>query len=88
MLKVFNFQYFHMQNILTDDQYEILEALLPRNTNKKKAGRPSSLPDRVALEGMLYVLSTGCQWRKLPKEYGRWHTVYTRYVRWVSSGVF
>lgn len=77
-----------MEYILSDDQYSVLEALLPRNTNRKKAGRPPILPDRVALEGMLYVLSTGCQWRKLPGEYGKWHTVYTRYVRWVSSGVF
>lgn len=77
-----------MQNILTDDQYAVVEKLLPRNTNAKKAGRPSSISDQVALEWMLYALSTGCQWRKLPESYGNWHTVYTRYTRWVSSWVF
>ncbi len=85
ILKDTNLQYYFMQNILTEDQYSVVEKILPRNTNTKKAGRPSKLSDQVALEGMLYVLTTGCQWRKLPDCYGNWHTVYTRYVRWMSS---
>ena len=31
---------------------------------------------------------TGAQWRHLPDEYGKWNSVFRRYRRWVSTGVF
>ncbi|WP_368042635.1 transposase [Paraburkholderia atlantica] len=31
---------------------------------------------------------TGCPWRDLPKEVGRWHTVYMRFSRWRRKGVW
>ena len=29
-----------------------------------------------------YVAENGCKWRALPKEYGKWHTIYMRMNRW------
>jgi transposase len=40
-----------------------------------------------AMRAILYVAENGCKWRKLPKEYGNWHTVYTRMSRWSKNGV-
>jgi transposase len=40
------------------------------------------------LEAIFYVLRTGCSWRDVPDMYGKWYTVYMRYVRWMESGVF
>jgi transposase len=40
------------------------------------------------LEGILYVLRTGPPWRDLPKAYGRWHTIYMRWQRWIEGGVW
>jgi hypothetical protein len=51
---------------LTDVQWEHLQPLLPPG---KKEGRPRA-DDRRTLDGILYVLRTGCRWRDLPPRYG------------------
>ena len=38
--------------------------------------------------GVLYVLRTGIPWRDLPRCFGAWHTVYTRFKRWSENGLF
>ena len=43
---------------------------------------------RQEVNGILYVLKTGCQWRMLPKEFGHWAKVYARFRRWRLSGVW
>jgi transposase len=39
------------------------------------------------LNAILYLAENGCKWRALPKEFGVWHTIYTRMNRWAKSGV-
>lgn len=39
------------------------------------------------VNAMLYIAEHGCKWRRLPKRFGNWHTVYTRMRRWAKSGV-
>ena len=39
------------------------------------------------LNAILHVLENGCKWRALPKEFGNWHTIYTRMNRWSKNGV-
>lgn len=36
----------------------------------------------------MWIARTGSQWRHLPDEYGKWNSVFRRYWRWVSTGVF
>jgi transposase len=43
---------------------------------------------RKVLEGILYVLRTGCQWKMLPKEYGSGSTCHRRFQQWSRSKVF
>jgi transposase len=40
------------------------------------------------LSAMVYVLRTGVPWRDLPRDYGPWASVYTRYRRWCARGLF
>jgi transposase len=40
------------------------------------------------VEAMIYVLRTGCPWRDLPKAFGSWSSVYTRWSRWSQAGVW
>ncbi|MBI5688992.1 MAG: IS5 family transposase, partial [Verrucomicrobia bacterium] len=35
-----------------------------------------------------YVLRTGCPWRDVPREFGPWSSVYTRWRRWCDSGLW
>ena len=55
--------------LVTDELWEIVEPLLPKEPPKPKGGRPR-VPDRAALTGILFVLKTGIPWEYLPKEMG------------------
>lgn len=52
---------------LTDEQWRHLEPLLP--SPRKGRGRPRA-DNRNTLNGILYVLRTGCRWQDVPREYG------------------
>ena len=52
---------------LSDQQWEIIRELLP--TNPQGRGRPVEIDLREAVNGMLYVAKTGCQWENLPDEF-------------------
>lgn len=39
------------------------------------------------INAILYVAENGCKWRSLPKEFGNWHSIYTRMSRWSKKGV-
>ena len=38
------------------------------------------------VNGILYQLKTGCQWRDLPSEFPKWQTVYSQFRRWRLTG--
>ena len=46
-----------------------------------------SMDNLSILNAFLYVAENGCKWRRLPSNYGNWHTVYTRINRWAKAGV-
>ena len=55
--------------LLSDDLWDAIEPLLPRHKPSPKGGRPP-VSDRVAFNGILFVLKTGIQWEDLPPEMG------------------
>ena len=72
---------------LSDDQYRLLVAFIPP---AKPGGRPRTTDMRRLLDGLFYVVRTGCQWRHLPPPpaFPPWSTVY-RYVRaFLTAGVW
>lgn len=70
---------------LTDKEWELLEPLLPP---KASTGRPRS-DDRKTVNGILYVLSTGCRWRDLsPERYGSGKTCWYRFKQWRDLGLW
>jgi putative transposase len=68
---------------LTDAQWRILEPLLPP---PKSGGRPRSVDLREVVNGLLYVLGTGCPWRSLPHDLPPWPTVWTYFRQWRDDG--
>lgn len=66
------------------DWERIKDKLPPENTGE---GRPSK-PNRVMLNGMLWINKTGAPWRGLPDRYGSWQTVYSRFNLWSKNDVF
>ena len=69
---------------LTDEQFALVEPFLPK---PKRMGRPPADP-RAVLNGILYLVRTGCQWRLLPKDFPPWSTVHTWYRRWRRDGTW
>jgi len=50
---------------LTNEEWGHLEHLIPP---AKRGGRPREIDEREVVNGLLYVLSTGCQWRYIPRD--------------------
>ena len=73
-----------LYEVTMDKFKELIEPIIIKNLNK--TGRPSKISHYNF--GVLYVLRTGIAWRDMPKNYGNWHTIYTRYKRWCESGFF
>jgi len=66
---------------ITTEQYEAISELFPKHRGNV------GLDNLAVLNAVLYVLENGCKWRRLPKEFGNWHTIYTRISRWAKAGV-
>jgi transposase/quinol monooxygenase YgiN len=62
-------------------------AVIPQLPARGARGRPRA-DDRRTLDGILYVLRTGCRWRDLPPCYGDPVTCWRRFTRWESDGTW
>jgi len=59
---------------LTDAEWALAKAEIPR---AKPGGNKRTVDEREVMNGLMYVLSTGCQWRALPKDLPPRSTVTT-----------
>jgi transposase len=64
---------------LTDAEWDLVKRRIPR---AKRGGRKREVVVRDVLNGVLYVLSTACQWRALPKDLPPRSTVHGYLQRW------
>ncbi|WP_309302911.1 IS5 family transposase [Streptomyces sp. PT12] len=71
---------------LTDQQWALVEPLLPPPRTGPKGGRREKHPRRRIVEAILYLARTGCQWRYLPRDFPPWPTVYWYFTRWHDDG--
>ncbi len=68
---------------LTDAEWAVLAPMIPP---AKPGGRRRSVNLREVVNGILYVLSTGCQWRALPTDLPPRSTVYDYLDLWRWDG--
>ena len=68
---------------LNEAEWAVLAPLIPP---AKPGGRPRSVDPRRIVNGIFYVLRTGCAWRYLPREYGPWSTTYWYFRQWRQDG--
>jgi transposase len=62
---------------LTDEEYALIEPFLPPGRNVSR---------RSLVNGILYVLTTGCQWRQLPKDFPPRSTTHDDFVELQCTG--
>ena len=68
---------------LTDAEWALVEPLIPP---ARRGGRKRTVDVREVLNGILYVLATGCQWRALPKDLPPRSTVHDYLTLWAWDG--
>ena len=66
---------------IPNDLWDEFKQILPPEKQAETVGRPA-VPYRRVLDGILYVLRTGCQWKKVPKEYASGSTCHSRFQEW------
>ena len=67
---------------LTDAEWALVAPLIPR---AKRGGNKRQVDIRNVLNGVLYVLSTGCQWRAIPTDLPPRSTVHGYLERWIGD---
>ncbi len=70
---------------LTDAQWEILEPLIPALAED---ATHVSYERREIVNGILYVLRSGCPWRLAPHDLPAWGTLYWYFRTWRNEGVW
>lgn len=70
---------------VTDAQWEELAPLFP---SARRRGRRRTRDQREVVNGILYVLRTGCAWRMVPHDFPPWGTLWWYFRRWRLDGTW
>lgn len=72
---------------LTDAEWSLLAPLIPETRSGAQGGRPPE-DRREIINGIRYVLRSGCAWRLVPHDLPKWGTCYYYFRTWKISGVW
>lgn len=70
---------------VTDGQWRLIGPLIPPPL---PGGRPRGVDLREVVNGILYVVRTGCSWRQVPHDFPPWITVYYYFRRFERDGTW
>jgi transposase len=68
---------------VTEEEWRQVAALIP---SARRGGCPRTGDIREVLNGLLYVLSSGCQWRAIPTDLPPRSTIFDYLGRWQADG--
>ena len=68
---------------VTDEEWGHIASLIPP---AKRGGRKRSVDVREVVNGLMYILSTGCQWRAVPKDLPPRSTLFEYFDLWDYDG--
>jgi len=74
------------KRMLTDEHWARIAALFPEHPPSPKGGRPR-IPDRDCLEGILWLVRTGCRWQDIPVDLPSGSTCWRRLHEWAGAGI-
>lgn len=70
---------------LSDEEWRLINGLIPK---KPRVGRPRTVSMRAVIDGIFYVLHTGCPWRFLPHSYPHPEVCFYYFSKWSEQGVW
>ena len=70
---------------LSNKQWDFMKDLFVR---QKTVGRPRIINERSVLNGILYIVKTGCQWDMLPNDFPPKSTVFYYFQKWCLDGTW
>jgi putative transposase len=74
---------------LSDAEWELLQPLIhPADAKRGRGRRREAHSARACLDGIRYVLKTGCQWSLLPRDFPPKSTVHDALARWTEQGLW
>src|SRR5690349_21797336 len=73
-----------MGDELMEEQWTWIDPNLPK---PKRMGRPRA-GDRNTINGILFVMRTGCRWKDVPRKFGWGSTCWRRLKAWQEEGVW
>lgn len=68
---------------VTDTEWEVIASLIPP---ARRGGCQRTVNIREVFNGVLYILSTGCQWRAIPQDLPPRSTLFEYLARWEADG--
>ena len=68
---------------LTEAEWGLVGSLIPP---AKRGGNRRTVDIREVVNGLMYILSTGCQWRAIPKDLPPSTTIHDYFRRWTDDG--
>jgi transposase len=73
---------------IPDELCNKIKSIFPKDNPLRTVGGRPIVRYRKVIDGIIYVLRTGCQWKMLPKEYGSGSTCHRRFQEWNGLDVF
>ncbi len=70
---------------LTDREWGLISPCLP---GPRRLGRPRSTDLREVVNALLYIATTGCQWRMMPRDFPPFTTVQSYFYEWRATGLW
>jgi transposase len=80
---LYNRDHLRYPSDLTDAEWGLIKDLIPP---AKRGGRKRTINEREVVNGIMYILGTGCQWRALPKDLPPRSTVHDYLDLWQWDG--
>jgi transposase len=81
--KLYDRSHLRYPSDLTDEEWELVKSEI---APAQRGGRKREVDEREVLNAIMYVLSTGCQWRALPKDFPPKSTVWHYLDLWTYDG--
>ena len=70
---------------ISDEHWERIKAFLPGQAGDQGV---TAKDNRLFVNAVLWIAKTGAPWRDLPERFGNWNSVWRRFDRWGTKGVW